>query len=264
MSSTRAESKELNLTSDHAEPQGRAEKKMNVLDIKNFSAGYGRLRVLHNISMSVQEGNVAVLLGANGAGKTTTLRAISGLIKSEGSVLLDGQETRGLSPDRIARLGLAHAAEGRGTFTDLTVEENLRVGAFRRTDKSEITADIEKMYDLFPRLRERYQQKAGSLSGGEQQMLAVGRALMLRPRVLLLDEPSLGLAPVIINDLYDTLARVNKELRISMLIVEQNANLALEIADYAYVLESGVISLQGPASEIASHDGVRAAYLGDL
>ena len=264
MNSTRTESKEPNLTSDYAAPPGLAQQKKNVLDIKNFSAGYGRLRVLHNISMSVQEGSVAVLLGANGAGKTTTLRAISGLIKSEGSVLLDGQETRGLSPDRIARLGVAHAAEGRGTFTDLTVEENLRVGAFRRTDKVEIAADIEKMYDLFPRLRERYQQKAGSLSGGEQQMLAVGRALMLRPRVLLLDEPSLGLAPVIINDLYDTLGRVNKELRVSMLIVEQNANLALEIADYAYVLESGVISLQGAASEIASHDGVRAAYLGDL
>jgi branched-chain amino acid transport system ATP-binding protein len=161
-------------------------------------------------------------------------------------------------------LGVAHAAEGRGTFTDLSVEDNLRVGAFRRTDKSEIATDIEKMYVLFPRLRERYQQKAGSLSGGEQQMLAVGRALMLRPRVLLLDEPSLGLAPVIINDLYDTLARVNKELRITMLIVEQNANLALQLADYAYVLESGVISLQGPAVEIASHDGVRAAYLGNI
>ena len=158
---------------------------------------------------------------------------------------------------------MAHAAEGRGTFTDLTVEENLRVGAFRRTDKNEIATDIEQMYGLFPRLRERYQQKAGSLSGGEQQMLAVGRALMLRPRVLLLDEPSLGLAPVIINDLYDTLTRVNQELRTTMLIVEQNANLALQIADYAYVLESGVISLQGPAQEIAAHDGVRAAYLGE-
>ena len=144
MTLTRVESRELDLTSERAEPKGLAEPERKVLDIQNFSAGYGRLRVLHNISMSVQEGSVAVLLGANGAGKTTTLRAISGLIKSEGSVLLDGQETRGLSPDRIARLGVAHAAEGRGTFTDLTVEENLRVGAFRRTDKSEIAADIEK------------------------------------------------------------------------------------------------------------------------
>ena len=236
---------------------------MNVLEIKDLTAGYGRIRVLHAISMSVQTGSVSVLLGANGAGKTTTLRAISGLIKNEGSVLLDGKELRGLKPDSIARLGLAHAAEGRGTFTDLTVEDNLRIGAFRRHDKNEILADMEKMYDLFPRLRERRQQKAGSLSGGEQQMLAVGRALMLRPRVLLLDEPSLGLAPVIIHDLYDTLNRVNKELGLAMLIVEQNANLALEIADYAYVLESGVISLQGPAAEIASHDGIRAAYLGE-
>ena len=168
-----------------------------------------------------------------------------------------------MPPDRIARLGVAHAAEGRGTFTDLTVEENLRVGAFRRKDKAEIATDMEQMYALFPRLRERRTQKAGSLSGGEQQMLAVGRALMLRPRVLLLDEPSLGLAPVIMNDLFDTLGRVNKEMGTTMLIVEQNANLALQIADYAYVLESGAISLQGPAQEIASHDGIRAAYLGD-
>lgn len=235
---------------------------MNVLQIDKLVAGYGRIRVLHKISISVEEGSVAVLLGANGAGKTTTLRAISGLVKSEGSIFLDGKELRGQSPDTIARLGVAHAAEGRGTFTDLTVEENLRVGAYRRTDKTGIATDMEQMYDLFPRLRERRAQKAGSLSGGEQQMLAVGRALMLRPRVLLLDEPSLGLAPVIINDLFDTLSRVNKEMGTTMLIVEQNANLALQIADYAYVLESGVMSLHGPAHEVASHDGVRAAYLG--
>ena len=236
---------------------------MNVLEINNLSAGYGRIRVLHGISMAVEEGSVSVLLGANGAGKTTTLRAISGLIKSEGSLTLDGVNINGLRPDRVARLGLAHAAEGRGTFTDLTVEENLRVGAFRRHDKDEISADIQKMYEFFPRLRERYQQKAGNLSGGEQQMLAVGRALMLRPRVLLLDEPSLGLAPVIINDLYDALGRVKAELKISMLVVEQNANVALEIADYAYVLESGAISLHGLAKDVAAHDGVRAAYVGD-
>lgn len=233
-----------------------------VLEIQNLKAGYGRISVLHGISIAVKEGSIAVLLGANGAGKTTTLRAISGLLKSEGNVLLDGNEINGQSADRIARMGVAHAAEGRGTFTDLTVEENLRVGAFRRKDKAEIAVDLEKMYGLFPRLRERRAQKAGNLSGGEQQMLAVGRALMLRPRVMLLDEPSLGLAPVIINSLFETFSRVNQELGVSMLIVEQNANLALQIAHDAYVLESGSITLSGPASEIASLDGIRAAYLG--
>ena len=236
---------------------------MKVLDVKNLEAGYGRIKVLHGISLSVDEGVVSVLLGANGAGKTTTLRAISGLVKSKGNILLDGKEMSGMRADVIARTGVAHAAEGRGTFTDLTVEENLRVGAFRRTDKKEIALDMEQMYELFPRLLERRHQKAGNLSGGEQQMLAVGRALMLRPRVLLLDEPSLGLAPVIVNGLFATLSRINKELGTTMLIVEQNANLALEIATYAYVLESGKISLEGPAQEIAAHDGVRAAYLGD-
>lgn len=236
---------------------------MKVLDVKNLEAGYGRIKVLHGISLSVEEGTVSVLLGANGAGKTTTLRAISGLLKSKGNILLDGKDINGMRADVIARTGVAHAAEGRGTFTDLTVEDNLRVGAFRRQDKKEIELDMERMYGLFPRLLERKNQKAGSLSGGEQQMLAVGRALMLRPRVLLLDEPSLGLAPVIINGLFATLSRVNKEFGTTMLIVEQNANLALEIANYAYVLESGKISLEGPAHEIAAHDGVRAAYLGD-
>jgi branched-chain amino acid transport system ATP-binding protein len=235
---------------------------VKVLEISDLVAGYGRIRVLHGISFSVEEKSVAVLLGANGAGKTTTLRAICGMVKFKGRVLLDGKELRGLGPDGIARLGIAHGAEGRGTFADLTVEENLLVGAYRRHDKREIAADMEQMYDLFPRLHERRQQKAGSLSGGEQQMLAVGRALMLRPRVLLLDEPSLGLAPVIIDDLYGTLRRVNEELGTTMLIVEQNANLALEIADHAYVLASGTMSLSGPASEIASQDDIRAAYLG--
>jgi len=235
---------------------------VKVLEIRDLVAGYGRIRVLHGISFSVEEQSVAVLLGANGAGKTTTLRAISGMVKFTGSVLLDGKELRGLAPDVIARLGVAHGAQGRGTFADLTVEENLQIGAFRRHDKPGIAADMAQMYDLFPRLQERRRQKAGSLSGGEQQMLAVGRALMLRPRVLLLDEPSLGLAPVIIDDLYGTLRRINKELRTTMLIVEQNANLALEIADHAYVLESGSMSLSGTASEIAAQDGIRAAYLG--
>jgi branched-chain amino acid transport system ATP-binding protein len=235
---------------------------VNVLEIKGVSAGYGRIPVLHDISLVVGERSVVVLLGANGAGKTTTLRAISGMIRYSGQILLDGRDLKGLGPDQIARLGIAHGVQGRGTFTDLTVEDNLEVGAFRRRDKAEIATDIERMYTLFPRLRERRKQKAGSLSGGEQQMLAVGRALMLKPRVMLLDEPSLGLAPVIIDDLYESLHRVNQSQGTAMLIVEQNANLALEIADDAYVLETGSMVLSGTARDVSENDGVRAAYLG--
>jgi branched-chain amino acid transport system ATP-binding protein len=235
---------------------------VNVLEIKDVSAGYGRVAVLQEISLAVGENSVAVLLGANGAGKTTTLRAISGMIQYSGQILLDGKDLKGLGPDQVARLGVAHGLQGRGTFTDLTVEENLTVGAYRRRDKAQIAADVEEMYSLFPRLRERRKQKAGSLSGGEQQMLAVGRALMLKPRVMLLDEPSLGLAPVIIDDLYDALHRVNQSQGTAMLIVEQNANLALEIANEAYVLETGSMVLSGAARDVAMNDGVRAAYLG--
>jgi branched-chain amino acid transport system ATP-binding protein len=235
---------------------------VSVLEIKGVSAGYGRVAVLQGISLAVQEKSVAVLLGANGAGKTTTLRAISGMIKYSGQILLDGKDLKGLTPDQVARRGIAHGLQGRGTFTDLTVEENLLVGAYRRSDKAQIAVEIEEMYDLFPRLRERRKQKAGTLSGGEQQMLAVGRALMLKPRVILLDEPSLGLAPVIIDDLYEALQRVNRSQGTAMLIVEQNANLALEIADEAYVLETGSMVLSGAARDVAENDGVRAAYLG--
>ncbi|MCA1454628.1 ABC transporter ATP-binding protein [Bradyrhizobium sp. BRP22] len=236
---------------------------MNVLEIKGVSAGYGRIPVLHHVSLVVGEKSIAVLLGANGAGKTTTLRAVSGMIKYTGQILLDGKDLKGRGPDQIARLGIAHGVQGRGTFSDLTVEDNLAVGAFRRRDKAEIAVDIDQMYTLFPRLRERRKQKAGSLSGGEQQMLAVGRALMLKPRVMLLDEPSLGLAPVIIDDLYEALQRVNRLQGIAMLIVEQNANLALEIANDAYVLETGSMVLSGTARDVSENDGVRAAYLGN-
>jgi branched-chain amino acid transport system ATP-binding protein len=235
---------------------------VNVLEVKNLSAGYGRIPVLHDISLAVEEGQVAVLLGANGAGKTTTLRAISGMIRYTGQVLLDGKDLKGLNPDQIARRGIAHGVQGRGTFIDLTVEDNLMVGAYRRGDKAGIAGDLERMYELFPRLRERHKQKAGSLSGGEQQMLAIGRALMLKPRVMILDEPSLGLAPVIIDALYDALAQVNQTSKTAMLIVEQNANLALDIADTAYVLETGSMALSGPAAQVAADDSVRAAYLG--
>ncbi|MEJ2626661.1 MAG: ABC transporter ATP-binding protein [Pseudolabrys sp.] len=235
---------------------------MSVLEIKDLSAGYGRIAVLHNISLAVEEGHVAVLLGANGAGKTTTLRAISGMIKYSGRVLLDGKDLKGLGPDQIARLGVAHGVQGRGTFADLTVEDNLMVGAFRRSDKLQIAEDVERNYQLFPRLAERRKQMAGSLSGGEQQMLAVGRALMLKPRVMLLDEPSLGLAPVIIDTLYEALQQINRTMGTAMLIVEQNANLALEIANDAYVLETGSMVVAGTAAQVAANDEVRAAYLG--
>jgi branched-chain amino acid transport system ATP-binding protein len=235
---------------------------VSVLEIKDLSAGYGRIAVLHNISLAVEEGHVAVLLGANGAGKTTTLRAISGMIKYSGRVLLDGKDLKGLGPDQIARLGVAHGVQGRGTFADLTVEDNLMVGAFRRSDKLQIAEDVERNYQLFPRLAERRKQMAGSLSGGEQQMLAVGRALMLKPRVMLLDEPSLGLAPVIIDTLYEALQQINRTMGTAMLIVEQNANLALEIANDAYVLETGSMVVAGTAAQVAANDEVRAAYLG--
>jgi len=235
---------------------------VDVLEIKGLAAGYGRTAVLHGVDLAVPEGSIVVLLGANGAGKTTTLKSISGMIKREGQVLLDGKPLKGMGPDRIARMGVAHAMEGRGTFADLTVEDNLQVGAYRRKDKGGIDADIEQMYTLFPRLRERHKQKAGSLSGGEQQMLAVSRALMLKPRVMLLDEPSLGLAPVIIDHLFAALQTVNRTLGTSMLIVEQNANLALEIAHRAYVLEIGRVVLSGSAAEVAANDSIRAAYLG--
>ena len=234
---------------------------MNVLEIKGLTAGYGRTTVLHGIDIAVPEGSIVVLLGANGAGKTTTLKSISGMIKREGQITLDNKPLKGMGPDRIARMGVAHGMEGRGTFADLTVEDNLYVGAYRRKDK-EVEDDIERMYTLFPRLKERYRQKAGSLSGGEQQMLAVSRALMLKPRVMLLDEPSLGLAPVIIDNLFAALQTVNKTLGTSMLIVEQNANLALEIANHAYVLEVGRVVLSGKAEEVAANDSIRAAYLG--
>ena len=235
---------------------------MKVLQIDNLVAGYGRIRVLHGVSMAVEEGSVAVLLGANGAGKTTTLRAISGLIRCEGSVKLDDRELRGQAADNVARLGVAHAAEGRGTFTDLTVEENLRVGAFRRADRDGIVQDLEKMYELFPRLRERRSQKAGSLSGGEQQMLAVGRALMLNPRVMLLDEPLEGLAPIIVDELLAALNRIIRDEGLSAILVEQNAQKILGVTDRAVILERGAIVHAGDSATLKADRTILEAYLG--
>jgi branched-chain amino acid transport system ATP-binding protein len=201
-------------------------------------------------------------LGANGAGKTTVLRALCGMVRTGGDIRFDGKLINGWATEDIVRLGVAHVPEGRGTFVRLTVEENLQLGAMTRRDHAAIAADIERIYDHFPRLKERRTQQAGLLSGGEQQMLAVGRALMLRPRLMLLDEPSFGLAPLIVEELFGILREVNRETGVAMLIVEQNAALALEFAEYAYLLETGRIVMNGPAATIAADEGVRRAYLG--
>ena len=218
--------------------------------------------MLRDVELRVDEGEVVVLLGANGAGKTTTIRAICQMIDSKGSVNMCGAELVGMRPEQMAGLGIAHVPQGRGTFPELTVEENLQVGAYVRKDRAEIRGDIDRSYALFPRLGERRSQLAGSLSGGEQQMLAVARALMSRPRLLLLDEPSLGLAPLVIQGLFNRFSELNEEEGVTMFIVEQNANLALDIADRAYVLEAGRIVLTGSAAELRANDAVRRAYLG--
>lgn len=235
---------------------------MSLLSVRGLRGGYGPVRVLHGVDLAVNAGEVVVVLGANGAGKTSTLRAISGMINSEGSATFDGTELIGRRPAAIAKLGVAHVPQGRGTFPDLTVEENLRVGAYLRKDSSAIGDDIERWYSLFPRLKERRNQAAGSMSGGEQQMLAVSRALMMNPRLLLLDEPSLGLAPLVTQELFQRLGELNAQTSIAMLIVEQNANLTLKIAHRGYVLEAGEIVAQGTSEELATNDVVRRAYLG--
>jgi branched-chain amino acid transport system ATP-binding protein len=232
-----------------------------LLDVHGLHAAYGPVEVLRGLDFFVEEGEVVVVLGANGAGKTTTLRALCGMVDTKGSVALDGHEIGGRTTTEIVRRGVAHVPQGRGTFSSLTVEENLEVGAYVRKDRN-LGPDIERWFEVFPRLRERRTQLAGSLSGGEQQMLAVSRALMGKPRLLLLDEPSLGLAPIIIQDLFRRLGDLNKEEGITMLVVEQNANLAFDIADRAYVLEAGEIVLSGKADELRNDDAVRRAYLG--
>lgn len=235
---------------------------MSLLEVNNLVAGYGMVQVLNGISLSVEDGEVAVVLGANGAGKTTTLRALTGMIKTSGSVLFEGEEMVGKKTDQIVRRRIAHVPQGRGTVAQMDVDENLDLGAYIRTDKAGIAADKQKMFDLFPRLAERRKQSAGSLSGGEQQMLAIARALMMSPRLLLLDEPSLGLAPLIIRSVFDTLRQINTEFGTTMLVVEQNANLALSIAKTAFVLETGDIVAGGSAEQIAADDTIRKAYLG--
>ena len=234
---------------------------MALLEVSGLCAGYGQVQVLRDVDFTVDDGEMVVLLGANGAGKTTTLRALCQMIDTWGSVRFAGEELVGKSTERVVRRGIGHVPQGRGTFPELTVEENLEAGAYTRKDRAGVRDDIDRWFSMFPRLQERRTQQAGSLSGGEQQMLAVARALMSRPRLLLLDEPSLGLAPLVIQGLFRQFADLNKE-GVTMFVVEQNANLALGVAHRAYVLEAGQIVLSGAADELKSDDSVRRAYLG--
>ena len=232
-----------------------------LLDVKNLTCGYGPIRVLHGFDFHVDAGEVVVILGANGAGKTTTLRAVSGMIEASGSIDLAGTQLIGKRSADIVRLGVAHVPQGRGTLPELSVEDNLHVGAYIRKDKA-VQADIDNWYEIYPVLHARRHQHAGGLSGGEQQMLAVARALMSRPDLLLLDEPSLGLAPIIVQDLFKRFGEINREMGTTMLVVEQNAQLALGIANRGYVLESGEISIEGKAQDLMHDDAIRKAYLG--
>jgi branched-chain amino acid transport system ATP-binding protein len=233
-----------------------------LLEVSRLRAAYGQTRVLHGLDFSMQEGSITALLGANGAGKTTTLRALCGMVRTEGEVRFCGQGIARRATEDIARLGIAHVPDGRGTFLHLTTEENLRLGAYVRRDRRKVEADLERVFGYFPRLRERRSQQAGTLSGGEQQMLAVSRALMLAPRLMLLDEPSFGLAPLVVRELFQILRRINAAERVSMLLVEQNASMALELADHAYLIETGRVVLGGKASELKTDDSVRKSYLG--
>jgi branched-chain amino acid transport system ATP-binding protein len=233
-----------------------------MLEVSALRAYYGENQALYGVDFGLDDGHIRTLLGANGAGKTTVLRALCGMVRTAGDIRFDGKAIAGWATEDVVRLGVAHVPEGRGTFVRLTVEENLQLGAMTRRDRAGIAADIEQIYGHFPRLLERRTQQAGTLSGGEQQMLAVGRALMLRPRLLLLDEPSFGLAPLIVEELFAILRQVNAELGVAMLIVEQNAALALDLAEHAYLLETGRIVLDGPSAEIAADEAVRRSYLG--
>src|SRR5258707_7079127 len=233
-----------------------------MLNVRDLRAYYGQVQALHGLEFALNEGSLTTLLGANGAGKTTTLRAICNMVRSTGAIEFDGAPLTGRSTENIVRLGIAHVPQGRGTFTTMTVEENLQLGAITRKDKAGVASDIERMYDHFPVLKQRHTQQAGTLSGGEQQMLAVARALMLRPRLMLLDEPSFGLAPLIVRDLFKILGKINRADKVTILVVEQNAQLALELADRAYVIETGRIVMAGDAKEIATNEDVRKSYLG--
>lgn len=233
-----------------------------LLQVSNLRAAYGLTRVLHGIDFAIEDGSITALLGANGAGKTTLLRALCAMVQTEGEISFRGTRIERHATEDIVRLGLAHVPDGRGTFVNLSTEENLRLGAYVRRDRREVERDFERIYTYFPRLKERRRQQAGTLSGGEQQMLAVARALMLRPRLLLLDEPSFGLAPLIVRELFEVMRAINQSEQVSILLVEQNAALALELADQAYLIETGRVVLAGTADEIKRNDAVRRSYLG--
>jgi branched-chain amino acid transport system ATP-binding protein len=235
-----------------------------MLEIRDLVVGYGEITALHGISLSIPQGRIVTLIGANGAGKSSTLRAISGLVKARsGTIVFEGESITRLPAHKIVARGLAQSPEGRMVFSNLTVLENLRMGAHLRRDKAGISADLDHVFTLFPRLKERLQQSAGTLSGGEQQMLAIGRALMSRPKCLLLDEPSLGIAPILVRSIFDRIVEINQNLGLTILLVEQNANLALKISHSGYVLETGRVILEGDAAHLRNDPGVRAAYLGE-
>jgi branched-chain amino acid transport system ATP-binding protein len=233
---------------------------LSLLELRDVEARYGPVRALHGVTLDVDEGELVSVLGANGAGKTTTLRAISGTVRASGDIVLDGQRVTRRGPEAMARLGVAHVPEGRGTFATLSVLDNLRLGAWTR--RGALDGDLRRVFAFFPRLEERRDQQAGTLSGGEQQMLALGRALMARPRLLLLDEPSLGLAPLVVREIFEALSKMNADDGTTIVVVEQNAVLALRHAARAYVLETGRVVLGGPAEELRANESVRRSYLG--
>ena len=235
---------------------------MAFLEVRGLQAYYRQTQALFGVDFDLDEGSITTILGANGAGKTTTLRAICRMVRTEGEVRFDGRDLTGLSTERVVGLGIGHVPEGRGTFVRQSVEENLQLGAYTRRDRAGIAEDMERVYGYFPRLGERRRQQAGTLSGGEQQMLAIGRALMLRPRLMLLDEPSFGLAPLIVQEIYEIMARIREEEGTSMLLVEQNANIALELADHAYLLETGTVVMGGESGVLRDDENVRRVYLG--
>jgi branched-chain amino acid transport system ATP-binding protein len=235
---------------------------MALLELQGVQAAYGPIKALHGVDIEVAEGSIVALLGANGAGKTTTLRSISGTVRAAGRVRFDGRDILNKGPEDVARLGVAHVPEGRGTLAQLTVWENLQMGAYVRRDRRRIREDLERTCGYFPWIRERQRQVAALLSGGEQQMLAIARALMLRPRLLLLDEPSLGLAPIVVREIFGIVEAINRQEGLTVLIVEQNASLALQVAGRAYLLEVGRVVLEGGSDELARNDSVRRSYMG--